>query len=136
MAQRPISSLRADSLNSALILIQVNVAYHGVEFDAGSNVVYAVVAIFVVVERMAIQNEGWSLLVKIGREEGTAKVLGDDFDGSNYAQSVLLITDFLESHLLCICESLKLRSGWPFKVIFAFIINISFKHWQLADSVF
>lgn len=63
MRQGPISTLRADPLNTTLILIEVNVADHLIELDSTSDVVDTVVAIFVIVERGGVQNHGRIFLV-------------------------------------------------------------------------
>ena len=61
VAQGAISSLRADSHDARLVLIEVNVRNHLVEFDSGSNVVAPVVVVLVVVEGVDVEDD-WRLL--------------------------------------------------------------------------
>ena len=62
VAQGAISSLRADSHDARLVLIEVNVRNHLVEFDSGSNVVAPVVGVLVVVEGVDVEDD-WRLLL-------------------------------------------------------------------------
>ena len=63
MRQGSVSTLRANPLNTTLILIEVNVADHLIELDSTCDVVDSVVAIFVIVERGGVQNHGRIFLV-------------------------------------------------------------------------
>lgn len=61
VAQGTISPLRADSHDARLVLIEVNVRNHLVEFDSGRNVIAPVVGVLVVVEGVDVEDD-WRLL--------------------------------------------------------------------------
>ena len=71
VGERAIATLRSNALYTTLILVKVDIADHVVRLDTTSDIVHTVVSIFVVVERLCIENIWRLLLIKLSSEEGT-----------------------------------------------------------------
>lgn len=135
VGEGPVATLRADPLDSTLVFIEVDVTDHGAELDSGGDVIDPVMAVFVVVERLCVQNQRSDLLIKTHREEGTSEVLADNFEGCYDAKSVLLVPYLSETHLLRIRHRFEDGLGRPLKVKHFRLVEVRFKKWQLADTV-
>ena len=70
MGERAITTLRSNALYATLILVKVNVADHVVKLDTTCDIVHTVVSIFVVIERLCVQNNWGLLLIKLSSKEG------------------------------------------------------------------
>ena len=89
-----ITTLRTDSLNSSLVLVEVNVWDHVSEFDASNYVIASIMPVLMIIERVHTQNNRGNLFVDRRWKEGTLGVMGHQFNGSYDTQRVLLIPDF------------------------------------------
>ena len=136
MGERAITTLRSNALYATLILVKVNVADHVVKLDTTSDIVHTVVSIFVVIERLCVQNDWGLLLIKLSSKEGALNIVANNFDSCNDAQSILLVTDLFKAHLFDLRDLLELALGRPLKVITTDGLVVSLKHRQLSYGIF
>ena len=135
VGKRPVTTLRTDTLDTRLILVEVNVWDHLVELNSGGDIVAPIMSILVVIEGVRVEDNWRLLFVKRRAKKWTWNVMADKFDCSNHAQRILLVPDFLQSQLLNLVDLFELGLRGPLEVVLAQAVVIRLKHRQLANAV-